>query len=234
MFAFCRAGALTDMGRIDEAIAALRDAAGSFKELGIPVYAVVVACVPGRARWHSPAMCPPPAWRSSVPSGRDPRRSCSAIPSSGRRGVDRGRRGRRRGARAAALDDAAAHLESGRLIAAARCASRRRSARRARAGRRSPGGTERGDGRRRRSGVRGARARPGRVRRTGLASVAERYEALGCCCWPRRHTRAPPRRSSPTGDPRAPGARAPGRRADSPGARAPGRPRSPAPLSASR
>lgn len=37
-FAFCRAGALTDMGRIDEAVEALRDAVASFEEFGIPMY----------------------------------------------------------------------------------------------------------------------------------------------------------------------------------------------------
>ncbi len=38
MFAFCRGGALTDMGRVDVAIGSLRDALTVFRELGMPMY----------------------------------------------------------------------------------------------------------------------------------------------------------------------------------------------------
>jgi DNA-binding CsgD family transcriptional regulator len=119
-FAFCRAGALVDMGRIDTAIAALRDAAGSFKELGVPIYlswslaflARALALAGDAAGARRALERAERARPSQVVLGDPELRSARVWIAVAE--------GDTAGGRAAALDDAAAHLESGRLIAAAR------------------------------------------------------------------------------------------------------------------
>jgi ATP/maltotriose-dependent transcriptional regulator MalT len=120
MFAFCRAGALTDMGRIDDAIAALRDTAGSFKELGIPIY----------QSWSFAFLARALALAGDVPAaGAALERAERTRPPQVVLGDPELRAARvwiavaegdTAAARAAALEDAAAHLQSGRLIAASR------------------------------------------------------------------------------------------------------------------
>ena len=227
MFAFCRAGALTDMGRIDEAIASLRDTAGSFKELGIPIYQSWSFAFLARALALTGDVSAAGAALERAERTRPPQVVLGDPELRAARVWIAVAEGDTAGARAAALEDAATHLQSGRLIAASRSLHDVARLGGARAGRTPPGGFEHGDGRRRRSGVRGARARTCSIRRTRShvgrqAFRGARLHVVG----QRRRTRAPRRRSSPRGDPRAAGAQAPALAHSSPGAEGPGRPRS--------
>jgi DNA-binding CsgD family transcriptional regulator len=120
MFAFCRAGALTDIGRIDEAIASLRDTAGSFKELGIPMYQSWSFAFLARALALAGDVSAARAALERAERTRPPQVVLGDPELSAARVWIAVAEGDVAGARAAALEDAAAHLQSGRLIAASR------------------------------------------------------------------------------------------------------------------
>ena len=120
MFAFCRAGALTDMGRIDDAIAALRDTAGSFKELGIPIYQSWSFAFLARALALAGDLPAAGAALERAERTRPPQVVLGDPELRAARVWIAVAEGDTAGARAAALEDAAAHLQSGRLIAASR------------------------------------------------------------------------------------------------------------------
>lgn len=120
IFAFCRAGALTDMGQITVAVEALRDAVGAFGELRIPMYVcwslaflaralALAGDAPGaRGALERAEQARPPQIELMDPELRSARVWVAVA------------EGHTPRARAMALDDAALHLASGKLVAAAR------------------------------------------------------------------------------------------------------------------
>lgn len=120
MFAFCRAGALTDMGRIEEAIAGLRDVTGSFKELGIPIYLSWSLAFLARALALAGDVSGARLALERAKGARPPQVVLGDPELSSARVWIAVAEGDTAGARAAAIEDAAAHLQSGRLIAASR------------------------------------------------------------------------------------------------------------------
>jgi DNA-binding CsgD family transcriptional regulator len=120
MFAFCRAGALTDMGRIDAAVGALRDAVATFQELRMPLYVCWSLAFLARAR----------ALAGDAPGARDALERAERARPAQVQLMDPELRSARvwvavaegdvARAREIALEDAARHLESGKPIAAAR------------------------------------------------------------------------------------------------------------------
>lgn len=120
MFAFCRAGALTDMGRIDLAIAGLRDAVAAFEDLGIPIYwswslafLARALALAGDASSACAAIERAERVRPAQIELMDPELRSARVWVAVAEGDTSG-------ARAAALADATRHLTAGKLVAAAR------------------------------------------------------------------------------------------------------------------